>query len=157
MQSIKRSANNNSTWLIAAILVSVVGLADATYLTITHYTRALVPCNFTHACEAVLTSKYATVLGVPVAAFGVVFYMVALIMLVHFLRHKTYHWSFLVWTGIGFGSTLYLFYIQAVVLQAFCQYCLLSALTSTLLFGLGLVLQLKSKSTNQTREHGKES
>ena len=132
--------------LYLAGLISIVGLTDALYLTITHYTKRLVPCNFTHACETVLNSKYSEVLGVPVAAMGIIFYIVALVLIVHFLWHKTYHWIFFAWTAIGFVSTLYLFYIQAAVLHAFCQYCLLSALTSTTLFIIGAILQIRNQS-----------
>lgn len=135
--------------LYIAGLISAVGLTDALYLTITHYTNALVPCSFSHGCETVLHSQYSEILGIPVAAMGIVFYIVALVLIVHFLRHKTYHWIFFAWTAIGLASTLYLFYIQAAVLHAFCQYCLLSAATSTSLFVIGAILQFRHKNTSQ--------
>lgn len=126
-------------------IVALAGLFDAMYLTVTHYTNALVPCNFTHACETVLTSSYSEILGVPIAALGMVFYTVVLSASIFFVQHKTYHWWLSAWGVIGLLSTIYLLYIQAFVLNAFCQYCLLSAFTSILIFVLTSVLYLSSK------------
>lgn len=134
------STKLRSALLILMGLISTVGLIDAMYLTVTHYTQALVPCNFTHGCETVLQSSYSEILGLPIASLGIIFYVVALAAVVYFLQHKTYHWWLSVWGIIGFCSTLYLLYIQAFVLNAFCQYCLLSAATSTLIFILTTVL-----------------
>lgn len=145
MPSIKPYLKLNNILLGILAIVAVVGLIDATYLTVTHYTQALVPCNFTHACETVLRSKYSEVFGIPVAAFGVVFYVTTLAAVVYFLQHKTYHWWLSVWGLLGFLSSLYLLYIMAVVLRAFCQYCLLSSLTSTLVFILTAVLYWVNK------------
>jgi uncharacterized membrane protein len=36
--------------------------------------------------------------------------------------------------SLALGFTLYLFYLQALVIRAFCDYCLLSALLVTLIF-----------------------
>lgn len=136
-------ANSILLWLLAVI--SAVGLTDAAYLTITHYTNTLVPCSFSKGCETVLRSSYSELFGIPVAALGVVFYLVMLIASVFFVTNKKYHWALSVWGLIGFGSTVYLFYIQAVVLHAFCQYCLLSAATSTLTFIITAVLYYMNK------------
>ncbi len=145
MPSTKHWPKQNSSllWLLAAI--SAVGLTDALYLTITHYTKALVPCNFSHGCETVLKSQYAEIFGIPVAALGVVFYFTTLVLAIFFANHHRYHWLLSIWGLIGFISTLYLFYIQAFVLHAFCQYCLLSALTSTLTFGITTLLYFINK------------
>ncbi len=126
-------------------IVALAGLFDAMYLTVTHYTNALVPCNFTQACETVLTSSYSEILGVPIAALGMVFYTVVLSASIFFVQHKNYHWWLSAWGVIGLLSTIYLLYIQAFVLNAFCQYCLLSAFTSILIFVLTSVLYLSSK------------
>jgi uncharacterized membrane protein len=85
-----KAHNPASKWLYIALgLTSIAGLVDATYLTITHYTKALVPCSVTHGCETVLRSSYAEVLGVPIAAFGIVFYLVVLVVSVqsYFSNH----------------------------------------------------------------------
>lgn len=145
MQSTKLWPKQNSAllWVLAAI--SAVGLTDAIYLTITHYTKALVPCSFSLGCETVLRSQYSEVFGVPVAAFGIVFYFLTLVISIFFANHHRYHWFLSAWGLVGFISSLYLLYIQAFVLHAFCQYCLLSALTSTLTFIITSLLYFSNK------------
>ncbi len=145
MPSTKPWPKQNSVLLWALAAISAVGLTDAIYLTITHFTNELVPCNFSHGCETVLKSQYAEIFGIPVAALGVIFYFTTLVISVFFANHHKYHWLLSVWGAVGFISTLYLFYLQAFVLHAFCQYCLLSALTSTLTFGITTLLYFTNK------------
>jgi len=60
-----------------AMLVSLIGLGDSIYLTIQHLTGQSVRCTVTTGCSAVLSSHYATVAGVPTAAFGAFAYFAA--------------------------------------------------------------------------------
>ncbi len=62
--------------LLAAV-VALVGLGDAVYLTIHHYTGEKVPCSIVEGCEQVLTSSYAEVAGIPLAVFGAAAYFAA--------------------------------------------------------------------------------
>jgi uncharacterized membrane protein len=63
--------------------LSVAGLAVSVYLTVDHFTTRSVlacPATATVNCAKVTTSSYASVLGIPVALYGLVFFvaMVAL-------------------------------------------------------------------------------
>ena len=51
----------------AAIVVAVIGLGIATYLTIVHYTGGVSVCAIAHGCETVQKSDYSKLAGVPVA------------------------------------------------------------------------------------------
>src|SRR5947209_19696182 len=62
---------------IAAALLSLVGLADAIYLTVKHLTGGIVHCTLTSGCEQVLNSTYATNLGFPLAGAGALSYFCA--------------------------------------------------------------------------------
>jgi uncharacterized membrane protein len=53
----------------------------------------------------------------------------------------------LAWSTIGFVSSLGLTSIQAFIIKAWCQYCLLSALTSTLIFIFAIVYWFTTRST----------
>ena len=123
-----------------AVLVALVGLIDAIYLTIHHYTAEPVPCAITGGCEMVLTSPYAEVAGIPLAAFGAAAYFTAFA-----LAFLTVYGSSTTWKLFGALTVLmaafsgYLIYVQAVYIHAFCQFCLLSAGTSFTLFVLFLV------------------
>ena len=133
------SGNKIAKLPIAAALVALVGLADAVYLTINHYTGEKVPCSVTGGCEAVLTSAWSEIAGIPLAAFGAAAYFVAfsLAILAAFGNR-------LMWKAFGVVATLmaffsvYLLYVQKYEIKEFCQYCLLSAATSVTLFLIAL-------------------
>ena len=152
MHSIKHLRKVSNTLLVVIGLTAIVGLIDSFYLTITHYTNALVPCSFTQGCETVLRSSYSEIFGLPVAGFGIVFYLVVLSASIFFIQHKTFHWWLAAWGLVGFTSTLYLFYVQAFALHAFCQYCLLSAFTSTTIFVLTSVLYFMHNKKGESNE-----
>ncbi len=130
----KLSRNKLFGGLIA--VVASLGLLDAVLLTQQHYTGKLLPCSVTGGCEEVLTSKYSEVFGVPLALFGVIFYIGMLVIALYYLqlRKLWLKWLLLLGGTVGFISSLGLVYIQGVIIQAWCQYCLLSALSSTLIF-----------------------
>src|SRR5438045_9149970 len=57
-----------------AAIVSLAGLADATYLTVQALTGETLVCGGSPDCFRVLGSSYARVAGIPVAAFGTLAY-----------------------------------------------------------------------------------
>jgi uncharacterized membrane protein len=59
----------------AVLLLSLVGAGIASYLTVVHFAHVRISCA-TGGCEAVQTSRYAEVAGVPVALIGLVGYLV---------------------------------------------------------------------------------
>ncbi len=123
--------------IIFLIVVAAAGFADATYLTVEHYMNVNPPC-FVGSCEIVLTSSFSTILGIPVALFGAIYYLFILVMFVVYLESKKEKELALrigtLSTVLGFAASVYFFILQAFVLHAFCQYCLVSATTSTVLF-----------------------
>jgi uncharacterized membrane protein len=121
----------------AAMLASLIGLADSMYLAVQHLAGRSVRCTVTTGCSAVLGSHYATFAGVPTAAFGAMAYFVA--------------FSFATCAAFGYErarsglalivvpmliTTVWLLYLQAFVLHAFCDYCLLSAAMTLMLTAL---------------------
>lgn len=126
--------------------LALVGLVDAAILTIEHYTRKGLPCTFTGGCERVLTSRFSEVAGQPIALLGVVFYGVVLYMVVHSIinREPLPKKILLAWSSVGFVSSLGLTFIQAFIIKAWCQYCLFSALTSTLIFIFAIIYWRKN-------------
>lgn len=141
------------TWLvIAAIVLALAGLADSVYLTVHHFTAEPVPCSLIEGCEMVLTSKYAEFQGVPIALIGALGYFVAFSLALLTI------YGYRLWLLFGVQTTIMaivsgvLVYIQASLIGAFCQFCLISAATSLLLFLvfiLSFVLQ-KNSSTVET-------
>jgi uncharacterized membrane protein len=124
---------------LAAALVALVGLGDAIYLTINHYTGEKVPCSITGGCEAVLTSAYAEIGGVPLAAFGALAYFLAFSLAILAAFGNRLTWKlFGVQATLMAAFSLWLIYLQAFVILEYCQFCLLSAATSVTLFLIAL-------------------
>ena len=125
--------------LLAAI-VALVGLADSVYLTVHHYTAEPVPCSIIDGCEQVLTSSYAEMFGIPTAAFGIAAYLLAFLLAILTAFGKNQMWMpFGVLVSIMTIFTGWLIYLQANVIEAFCQFCLLSAATTFTLLIIFLI------------------
>lgn len=125
--------------LLAAVF-AVAGLIEAVYLTIHHYTAEAVPCGEGFDCGAVLSSQYAEIGGIPLAAFGAIAYFLAfsLAILAAFGNRKLWL-IFGVQVSLMALTSLYLIYLQAFVIHAFCQYCLISAAITFTLFIIALI------------------
>ncbi|HTK36952.1 MAG TPA: vitamin K epoxide reductase family protein [Pyrinomonadaceae bacterium] len=125
---------------VIAIFVALIGIADAVYLTVHHYTAEAVPCSLTGGCEQVLTSEYAEIAGVPLAAYGAAAYFIAFS-----LALLSFYGNRMAWTIFGVQVVLmavftgWLVYVQAALIGAFCQFCLLSAATTFTLLILFLI------------------
>ena len=133
MTSNTKSTAFSWTYLIVA-LVSLIGLADAIYLTVQHITGASLRCTVISGCSEVLSSPYAQIGPLPLAALGAAAYFVvfSLATLAAF-SYPLVKLCLKILVGIMFLMTLWLLYLQAFVIHHFCQYCLLSAAVTTVL------------------------
>jgi uncharacterized membrane protein len=139
-----------SSLVIVVLVIGVLGFVDSTYLTIEHFRNVVPPCTLVDGCEDVLTSSYSEILGIPVALFGVIYYLLLSIGAFAYLDNKNekmFRYALLL-TIFGFLGSLYFTSIQAFVLNAYCLYCLLSALGSTILFILMIYIFKKYRNTN---------
>jgi len=117
-----------------AMLVSLIGLADSLYLTVQHLTGKSVKCTIISGCSAVLASKYATIAGIPTAAFGALAYFTAFSLATLVIFGYQFARSALAILVVPMIlTTLWLLYLQAFVLRAFCEFCLLSATMTAIL------------------------
>jgi uncharacterized membrane protein len=126
---------------VVVAIVSLAGLADATYLSVQALTGETLGCGGSPDCFRVLGSSYARVAGVPVAMFGALAYF----SVFTFATFAAFGYSrarmFLIPTiGAMFLATLWFLYVQAFLLHAYCRYCLFSAATTFLLAGLVIAL-----------------
>jgi uncharacterized membrane protein len=126
---------------VAAAIVSLAGLANATYLAVQALTGETLGCGGSPDCFRVLGSSYARVAGIPVALFGVLGYFSAFTFATFAAFGYARARIFLIPTiGAMFLATLWLLYVQAFLLHAYCRYCLFSAATTFLLAGLVIAL-----------------
>lgn len=122
-------------WLLVYGLLALFGFADAVYLSVMHFQGADVGCSFITGCDQVLTSDYATLFGVPLAYLGVLYYLTLLfgVTLYYQTEIDKILTGLLLINGSGFLFSLWLIYLQAFVINAFCQFCLISALITSVL------------------------
>jgi uncharacterized membrane protein len=122
---------------VPAMLIALIGLADSIYLTVQHLTGKSVKCTVTNGCSAVLGSKYAIIAGVPTAAFGALAYFVAFsLATLALFGYQQARNGLAILVVPMFLMTCWLVYLQAFVLHAFCEFCLLSAAMTTTLTAL---------------------
>jgi uncharacterized membrane protein/glutaredoxin len=135
--------------LIGAL--TALGVADTAYLTSIKLGGGAAACS-SDSCNAVLSSPYANIFGLPLSLFGLLAYlammgMSILPLVINDKSNKKLHNQIqdLTWLGLLLGSTAmmvfsgYLMYLLAVVLKAPCPYCIASATFATLIFILVLI------------------
>jgi uncharacterized membrane protein len=124
-----------------AAIVSLAGLADATYLAVQALTGETLVCGGSPDCFRVLGSSYAKVGGIPLALFGTLAYFSVFSFATFAVFGSARARTFLILTiGAMFLVTLWLLYVQAFLLHAYCRYCLFSAAVTFLLAGLVIAL-----------------
>lgn len=134
--------------MIKTILgLSIIGLGDSIYLTIKHYTHSDINCSIFNGCDLVTTSTYSTILGVPVALLGVIFYgfIFAFVLMHSRSKSKKSLVLLLSISSIGFLISMWFVYVQVFILEAICLYCVISAGISTTIFILSLILMIQYK------------
>lgn len=122
-----------------AAVVALAGLADAIHLTVQHVTGQSVRCTVVAGCSEVLSSPYAVMAGVPLALIGAAAYFSVFSLAT--LAAFGYRVAGALLTALVllmFLFSLWLIYLQAFVIRAFCQFCLLSAAITTALMIIAL-------------------
>ena len=137
-------------YLVMACL-ALVGLADSIYLTVQHVTGQSVRCTIVSGCSEVLSSEYASIKGIPLALIGAVAYFTvfSLATLATF-GYPLVGKLLVVVIGLMFLTTLWLIYLQALVIGQFCQFCLLSALV-TIVLSILVVLILRTNRADNSQ------
>ena len=141
------------SYLIATLL-SLVGLADAIYLTVQHLTGESLRCTIISGCSEVLSSPYAQVGPFPLAAIGALAYFTVFsLSTLAVFGYRFVRALLALLVVLMFVITLWLLYLQAFVIRHFCQYCLLSAAVTIILTGLVViapVISVKRKRRTRT-------
>ncbi|HRQ37023.1 MAG TPA: vitamin K epoxide reductase family protein [Chloroflexota bacterium] len=120
---------------IALPLLALVGLGVAAYLAYVETQAVTAVCGPIGDCNAVQTSAYAYLFGIPIGVLGVVGYLAILGMWAWHTRQND-HRAILALVGMtAFGVlfSIYLTYLEPFVIGAVCAWCLTSAVVMTLL------------------------
>jgi len=132
--SSNRVSKRQNLLYILIVVLSLCGMADAIYLTVEHITGQSVRCTIIAGCSEVLSSSYAVVAGFPLASIGALAYFSVFCLAI--LALFGYRMAGLLLTplvAVMCLVSIWLIYLQAFVIHAFCQFCLLSA---AITFGL---------------------
>lgn len=145
MQSHTLNIPNWFLWMI--IVLALIGFTDSAFLLAKRISGAPIPCFITSGCDTVSKSPYSVLFGVPLSAWGVIFYLGTGFLALLYLDTKNLLVAKLIplATTIGFLSSLYFIYVQKFKIGAFCIYCILSAIISTALFVCGIRIWQKLK------------
>jgi uncharacterized membrane protein len=113
---------------IATLVLSIVGLGIATYLTVTHFDKVALVCSESGAinCTKVTTSPQSEIFGIPVAMLGLAFFipMIALCLPVAWRSaDRRIHLARLILSITGVGMILYLIIAELFIIKAICLWC----------------------------------
>lgn len=128
---------------MAAAVLAVVGGLISTYLLLYKWQLARSIACPTAGCEVVNTSPYAQVGPVPVAAIGLIGYVLITLAAVGGIqRERIGPWPAGVWllllSSAGLAFTTYLTYVEIAVLHAICAWCVASAVVIAAIFGVSI-------------------
>ena len=113
---------------ISTLVLSIVGLGIATYLTITHFDKVALVCSDNGAinCTKVTTSPQSEILGIPVAMLGLAFFipMIALCLPAAWrTADRRIHLARLILSTTGVAMILYLIIAELFIIKAICLWC----------------------------------
>lgn len=125
-------------------LVALLGALLATYLTL--YKLGIIGtlrCG-AGACDTVQLSRWGTLLGLPVAAWGIGYYVSVLVMALvgvqeRWADSRGFSLALVVLTAWGALFSAWLTALEAFVIDAWCRWCVTSAVLAVLLFVLALL------------------
>jgi len=127
---------------MAAALLSLAGFFVSLYLYLYKIGRIGTLACGTGGCETVQTSPFSRFLGLEVALYGVIGYLVLLVLSMDMLRRPVAGISsrlLRILSGVGLAFTIYLTYLELFVIKAICRWCVGSAVIITLIFIVALL------------------
>lgn len=131
-------------------ILSLVGLAVTAFLAYEYIQSGPIVCPITGSgCDLVRNSTFSKLFGIDLPYFGIAFYLTTAFISV-WLTH-TYHRvidllrllaSF---SAVMFG--VYLTFLEAFVIKAYCIWCIISFIVSVIIFGLCMLEFFKTPKT----------
>jgi uncharacterized membrane protein len=117
---------------IVALVLSLLGIGVAGYLTYVHYADINPICaGGSGGCEKVQASDQSKLVGIPVALLGLLSYITLLGL--NWLRGELARTGAALVAIVGFGFSVYLTIESVTVIAATCHWCLASLAIMTLM------------------------
>ena len=124
---------------MAIAVLALIGLLMSVYLTLHKFGYIGTLACGTGSCDTVQTSPWAIFMGIPVPVLGVAGYLFLLVLAIvglqpaHANNRKLGLVLFIV-ADLALFFTVYLTYLEAFVIHAWCRWCLGSAAIITLIW-----------------------
>src|SRR5271154_5028883 len=122
---------------IVLLVLTLLGLAVASYVTYVHYAGIKPACTAGESCTKVQTSSYSELGGVPVALIGLLGYVAILASLLAPQGEQTRFATAALTVG-GFAFSAYLTYREIFSIHAICEECASSAVIMTIMMCLSV-------------------
>jgi uncharacterized membrane protein len=136
------SKPSEGTVRAVSTFVAAFGIGVATYIAIAESGGGAPACLAGGGgCETVAESQYSDLAGINVAVIGIVGYV--LLLVTALLRGDGARMGGFALSLAGFGFSVYLTYLELFVIEAVCQWCVISAILMTVLFGLNAFRMLR--------------
>jgi uncharacterized membrane protein len=133
------------------VVAALLGIIVAGYLTLHRYGFiGTLQCSVLGGCETVQASAYAffpprhlVSWGIPVALIGLLGYAVLFVIALvglqpGHIRSRRVARSLFVLSGAAFAFSLWLTWVEAAILEAWCQWCIISAILIGVVFLLSI-------------------
>jgi len=129
---------------LIALVAAIIGALNAVYLSwvkLSHNETLCAPGL--GDCFTVNTSRFSEVYGIPIALFGLGAYLLIIAILLFEARNKFLQenasMALFGISLVGVLYSIYLSYLEAYVILAWCPYCVLSAVMITIVFVISII------------------
>ena len=124
-------------------MLALIGVFVSTYLTLYKFGYIGSLQCAVGSCETVNTSRWATFFGLPVAAWGLGFYVSALALVVvgiqeRYADSRALSLALVALTGWGVLFSGWLTYLELFVIDAICIWCVTSAVIVLVMFAVSV-------------------
>ncbi|MBU0576268.1 vitamin K epoxide reductase family protein [Patescibacteria group bacterium] len=122
------------------VILPFIGLFDAGYVTYEVFSGRVPVCRPPFQCATVLENQWAYIAGLPLSFYGFIFYAIVFSLAVmNFLeikqkRIKDVRGTLRKLATFGFLFAIYVLFLMAFVIKAWCLWCLISAIILTIFF-----------------------
>jgi len=121
------TAKTTPSWRGVPVMlaISVIGLAIASYLTVTKLAGGSPICGPLQGCETVDASAYSSILGIPTAAFGIAYSLAIIVATAAWWRSGDRRILLAAYAVSLAGVVVEAFfvYLQVAVIHAVCVWC----------------------------------
>lgn len=118
------------------LAIAIAGLIVSGYLFIGYVSPIPIICGEHAGCNDVKASWYAYPFGIPMPTFGLIFYasLAFIASLWNDGTARRLYFPLILLTGTGLAVSAVLTYIEAYVIEAWCTWCIASAVLATIAF-----------------------